>query len=43
MKIARNIDLLTEEEAQLLCEFNALYAEVIKVDEFSFDLKTVID
>ncbi len=33
---------LSEEEARTLQEFDALYQEVIKVDEFTFDLKTVV-
>lgn len=33
---------LTEQEMQLLLEFDALYQEIIQVNEFSFDLQTVV-
>jgi acyl-CoA dehydrogenase len=39
---AQKIGVLTAEEASALQEFDALYKEVIKVDEFSFDLNTVL-
>lgn len=34
---------ITEDEANSLKEYEALYTEVIRVDEFSFDLKQVIN
>ncbi len=52
--VAKNIDLsqqlqaavdalsITENEMQLLLEFDALYQEIIQVDEFTFDLQTVV-
>lgn len=39
---AENAALLTKDEARGLREYYALYHEIIAVDEFSFDLKTVI-
>lgn len=39
---AAKIGLLNDEEVRALQEFNALSKEVIKVDEFSFDLNTVL-
>lgn len=38
---AMKANVLTTEEAQALEEYDALYKEVIKVDEFSFDLASV--
>jgi acyl-CoA dehydrogenase len=42
MLAAVNAGILTPEEATILREFDALSKEVIKVDEFSFDLKTIL-
>jgi acyl-CoA dehydrogenase len=39
---AVNLDILTQDEADALREFDRLSKEVIKVDEFSFDLNTVL-
>lgn len=33
---------LTAEEAHIMCVFDDLYKDVIKVDEFSFDLSTIV-
>lgn len=35
-------DSLSADEAHLMCVFDDLYKDVIKVDEFSFDLSTVV-
>ncbi|MEO8402163.1 MAG: acyl-CoA dehydrogenase [Gammaproteobacteria bacterium] len=40
--VAVKTGLLTEDEVRALREYNALHKEVIKVDEFSFDLNTVL-
>ncbi len=40
---AAKIGLFNEEEMQALQAFHALYKEVIKVNEFSFDLNTVLE
>lgn len=40
---AAKIELLTTDEVKALKEFNSLVKEVIKVDEFSFDLNTVLN
>lgn len=40
---AAQIGVLSEDEVRALQEFNALSKEVIKVDEFSFDLNTVLN
>lgn len=42
IQYAKLAGVLTEDEAELLTEFEALRAEIIKVNEFSFDLNTVI-
>jgi len=42
LKLATQINMITHEEEKLLKEFELLYREIIKVDEFSFDLSTVI-
>ena len=41
-QVAVEKGILTQEEVRILREFNALHREVIKVDEFSFDLNTVL-
>lgn len=40
LKIAVKKGILTESEAHALSGFETLYKDIIKVDEFSFDLKT---
>ncbi len=40
---ALKVGVLSEEEVRALQEFNALSKEVIKVDEFSFDLNNVLN
>jgi hypothetical protein len=35
------VGVITPEEAQLIQEYEALQKQVIQVDEFSFDLKTI--
>jgi hypothetical protein len=42
IKEAQKINVLSAEEALMLSEFEALRAEIIKVNEFSFDLSKVI-
>jgi acyl-CoA dehydrogenase len=42
LKAAEQANVLTASEAKILEEFNALYQEVIKVNEFSFDLNEVL-
>ncbi len=42
LKAAVNAAILTESEAEALAEFNQLYKEVIKVNEFSFDLNSIV-
>ncbi|MHB1949021.1 MAG: acyl-CoA dehydrogenase [Gammaproteobacteria bacterium] len=42
LEVAANLSVLSEEEVRALREFNELQNEVIKVNEFSFDLKTVL-
>lgn len=42
IKASQKIGVLTKEEAKLLSDYEALKNEIIKVDEFSFDLNTVI-
>ena len=42
LNIATKTGILTEDESQVLNTFENLYQEIIKVDEFSFDLKTVV-
>ena len=42
IKMAEDKKVITQEEAQLLSEFNTLQSEIIKVNEFSFDLEKVI-
>lgn len=39
---AVNAAILTEDEMQLLYEFDSLYQDVIRVNEFSFDLRTIV-
>lgn len=41
LQAAINAKILTEEEATALYQYDLLYKDVIKVDEFSFDLSTV--
>jgi acyl-CoA dehydrogenase len=43
LHLAAKMGVLTEAEVGELQEFNALTKEVIKVDEFSFDLNTVLN
>lgn len=42
LQIALKKSVLTEEEVHAFREFEKLYQEIIKVDEFSFDLRTVL-
>lgn len=42
IKVAQETEILTHEEARMLSEFEALKNEIIKVNEFSFDLTSVI-
>ena len=42
MKVAIEKNVVTEDEAEILRGFNQLHKEIIKVDEFSFDLNTVL-
>ncbi len=42
VQAAKQIDMITTEEANLLIDFEQLRNEIIKVNEFSFDLNTVI-
>lgn len=42
VQVAVKIGVLSENEAQALKEFEELHKDVIKVDEFSFDLHTVL-
>lgn len=41
LQAAIKAKILTEEEACALYQYDLLYKDVIKVDEFSFDLRTV--
>jgi hypothetical protein len=42
VEAAEEAQMITTEEAQMLIEFEKLRGEIIKVDEFSFDLHTVM-
>jgi len=42
VRSALKADVLTDDEAVALTEFDALRREVIKVDEFSFDLNSIV-
>jgi acyl-CoA dehydrogenase len=42
LNTAATLQILTKDEVTALTEFNYLYQEVIKVNEFSFDLGTLV-
>ncbi|MEO7044891.1 MAG: acyl-CoA dehydrogenase, partial [Ferruginibacter sp.] len=42
LQAAQKMHILTEEEVGLMQEYDALYQEVIRVNEFTFDLRSIV-